>query len=259
MVSEILTLLQIAKTAFDLSDRVRDFGKGRIGRALASLPATLIDFGGEWLNEQRIMNLEQLRRRTEEILTARDSQQSHVEISPNILVPLAQAVSAESRDELQEMFARLLANAADPDRQNRVRREFIDLVSQMEPLDARLLLGISQAPTYSEFIDRVKAQFPDAPTGWETPADRIAFRILDYRNLMSDFTFDAIDLALDNLIHLRCIEIIEKGGRRSGNVLRHLIEHCDKETAGGPADFRDRVDTVRFTTRGRELLRALEL
>ena len=58
---------------------------------------------------------------------------------PSVSLPLLKAAAEESRDELQELFARLLANSMDPDRRSIVRRAFTDAIQQMEPLDALIL------------------------------------------------------------------------------------------------------------------------
>jgi hypothetical protein len=60
-------------------------------------------------------------------------------ISPALALPLFAAARDETREELQELWARLLAAAMDPSRRSLVRREFIEIVKQIEPLDARVL------------------------------------------------------------------------------------------------------------------------
>lgn len=78
-----------------------------------------------------------LRRRTEQILQERDVQQL-VELSPNIAAALIAGAQEESREELAELWARLLANAMDP-KLSSVRHSFIEAVKEMDPTDALVL------------------------------------------------------------------------------------------------------------------------
>jgi hypothetical protein len=67
-------------------------------------------------------------------------------VSPSIAIPLLRAAYDESRPELQELWAQLIAAAMDPKRRNRVRRSFIDTVQRMDPLDTlvlKILVGLS--------------------------------------------------------------------------------------------------------------------
>jgi hypothetical protein len=52
---------------------------------------------------------------------------------------LLEAAQQESRTEMQEIWARLLANAMDTDRAADVRPEFVAALQKLQPLDALLL------------------------------------------------------------------------------------------------------------------------
>jgi hypothetical protein len=116
---------------------VHDAG-GYLGRVFADVPADLVGaLGGAWLHERHIRLRSRLRRRTEEILRERDVQEV-IELSPNMAAALIAGAQEESRDELMELWARLLANAVDP-KLNSVRRSFIEAVQAMDPSDAKTL------------------------------------------------------------------------------------------------------------------------
>ncbi|MEJ0010612.1 MAG: Abi-alpha family protein [Alphaproteobacteria bacterium] len=59
-------------------------------------------------------------------------------------IPLMRAAYDESRPELQEIWARLIAAAMDPQRAPRVRISFIETVKRMDPLDALVLQKLAQ-------------------------------------------------------------------------------------------------------------------
>jgi Abortive infection alpha len=54
---------------------------------------------------------------------------------PPLIPPIAVAAADESRDELQDLWARLLAAATDPKRAKTFRIAFVDLAKKMDPLD----------------------------------------------------------------------------------------------------------------------------
>jgi Abortive infection alpha len=60
-------------------------------------------------------------------------------VSPSPAIPLLRAAYDESRPELQELWARLIAAAMDPERAYRVRRSFIEAIQKFDPLDALVL------------------------------------------------------------------------------------------------------------------------
>jgi hypothetical protein len=61
-----------------------------------------------------------------------------IELSPNVAAALIAGAQEEGREELMELWARLLANAMDPSLGN-VRHSFIVAVKNMDPPDAMLL------------------------------------------------------------------------------------------------------------------------
>jgi Abortive infection alpha len=58
--------------------------------------------------------------------------------SPSVLIPLMEAASQESRTELQDIWAALLANSM-IDGGKKVRREYVDAAKKIEPVDACVL------------------------------------------------------------------------------------------------------------------------
>jgi Abortive infection alpha len=121
---------------------VHDTG-GYLRRVFAEVPADLVGVvGGAWLHERHIRLRDKLRRRTEQILRERDVQDV-IELSPNMVVALIGGAQEEGREELMELWARLLANAMDPNL-NSVRQSFIEAVKKMDPLDAVVLRHIHE-------------------------------------------------------------------------------------------------------------------
>jgi hypothetical protein len=104
-------------------------------------------------------------------------------VSPSLAIPLLRAAYDESRPELQELWAQLIAAAMDPQRANRVRRSFIDTVQRLDPLDALVLkeLGVGAA----------------GPRSVSNP--------LDFLTQQLKVSADEIEVSTINLHDLRCV------------------------------------------------------
>ena len=98
--------------------------------------------GGNWLRVRRAENLLVTLEKARERLEKRG-----IKVEPTSLsigLPILIAAADESRDELQEIWARLLAAAADPVRAKAFRNQFIEVVKRMDPLDAPVLQLVQQ-------------------------------------------------------------------------------------------------------------------
>jgi hypothetical protein len=134
----------IAETTGKGVDLVRDIG-AFLNRTVGTIPADLLRVGGgDWLHEVAERNLARLRARTARLLEEIEPERI-AEPSPSLVLPLLQAAADESRERLQELWAALLANAL-VDGGIRVRRDYFEVVRQMEPLDALLLDIVRRHP-----------------------------------------------------------------------------------------------------------------
>jgi hypothetical protein len=102
------------------------------------------------LRAARILTQDWYARRVTEKLRERNIREEQLKaVPPNIAVPLLEAAQDEARDELREIWARLLTNAMDPNRSSRVRLEFIETLKQLNPLDALVLNELVTTPNMS--------------------------------------------------------------------------------------------------------------
>lgn len=112
---------------------------------VGTIPEDLVGvFCGDWLKVRRAQNLAEMLAKAKEEL--RKSGVDHPQqASLPIMLPLLEAAANEDRPLIQDMFAKLLSAAADPARSGLVRREFVDVVKQMDPLDAQILTRIGNS------------------------------------------------------------------------------------------------------------------
>jgi hypothetical protein len=61
--------------------------------------------------------------------------------SLKLAIPILAAAADENRDELRDLWERLLAAAMDPNRQGAFRQNFITIVKEMDPFDALVLFS----------------------------------------------------------------------------------------------------------------------
>jgi hypothetical protein len=131
-------------------------------------------------------------------------------------VPLIEAATLEEDDKLQDMFARLLVTATNPNAAVKAQRSFVTILQDLGPLEALLLDRIYNAPTRPGTV--LTAKLPDGYVSDETSEEMPPYEV---------------QLALWNLVRLGCIE---PGGTWGGGSTvsaatmtalgRALVEAC---------------------------------
>jgi hypothetical protein len=129
-------------------------------RVIGGIPENLVGLAvGDWLEHMRRRNLARLEANTARILEQIDRSRL-IEPSPSVLIPLLQAAVDESRGELQQIWANLLARLM-TDRENKVRRAYFEVLNQMEPLDVTILEycgWLFQSEHLAEIEERVREE-----------------------------------------------------------------------------------------------------
>ena len=112
---------------------------GYLKETFGTVPQDLVGLlAGDWLKVKRAENLVRTVEKMRERLKARGVEPTEPP-SLSLLLPILVAAAEESRNDLQDIWARLLAAAADPSRVKLFRIGFIDAVKKMDPLDAGVL------------------------------------------------------------------------------------------------------------------------
>lgn len=116
---------------------------GYVGRVLGTAPDDAVGLVlGDPLRFVRTAIASQYDKLLTKLLAERGVRQPQP-VTPALAIPLLRAAYDESRPELQDLWARLLAAAMDPAREENVRQSFIAAISQLDPLDARVLVWMS--------------------------------------------------------------------------------------------------------------------
>jgi Abortive infection alpha len=134
---------------------------GFLREVLGTVPEDLVGyFGGDWLKIRRAENAARMIEKAKARLEARNVKPERPSIS--VALPLLIAAADEDRDELQEIWARLLAAAMDPARSKAFRGAFIEIVKKMDPLDAVALQYMrdnSRPAMPNNLAERISNQF----------------------------------------------------------------------------------------------------
>ena len=163
------------------------------------VPQDLIGvMGGNWLHHKRRRNLAILEARTAAYLE-HVSADRRFEPSSSVLVPLLTAAADESREGLQALWAALLANAM-VDEGRKVRREFFDLLRQLEPSDAIVLNLLGHPPLWQRPLDPNEAVVHVA---------RKQQFVLAAESL--GLSAAGLEVSLDALGRLHCVKLIPSG------------------------------------------------
>lgn len=183
---------EVAKTTGKVIDAGRDLAPF-LNRVFGAVPEDVVGIlGGDWLHQARMRNGIRMLVRTKEILESRGITSSLKEIAPKHLRPLLGAAADDNDDEVVELWASLLANAMDPNKDVDIRGRFVETLNKFDPIDVRIfkLAGQNQLPD--------EMPIPNVP------------EILGKRASM-------VEISLDHLMELKCviksnIKVMKKGG-----------------------------------------------
>jgi hypothetical protein len=202
-----------AKAADKALTIVHDTG-GYLREVVGDLPKNAVGIlGADWLGQKRIRNLDAMMRRTEAILRERDAQPVD-QLSPNLATELLSSAQEESREELIELWARLLANALDPN-MNTLRHSFIEAVKKMDPPDARVVSHI--------YLHRMSSIQPGDTSSSNTALGQIA---RDLQTRSAD-----VEVSTSNLEHLGFLRQLPSGNWVVTAVFREFMRACYPEHA----------------------------
>ena len=143
------------------------------------------------ITEQQAKIFGRVTRRVQELLDTAGVQPDEIRPCPLMLGALwTERASLEENSTLQELWARLMANALNPNFQEEVRAAFPDIITALSPLEA-VVLNDSYESLRNAGI-------------WDTPQCTEAKLTFDKEKLMQDFKVDELNLNASLLNLERC-------------------------------------------------------
>ena len=196
-------LQEAAKAIGKATDLLSSTG-GYAADVAGSLPHNLVGILGDKVFHSRRMRAIEL----DEAYRARLRQRNvePAEISPSVAIPLLEGAVDETRETLKEIWERLLANAADPSRRERVRLTFIDIVKRMDPLDTSVLKAIA-----------AKKPPPEANLSMKAGERHALARQLGV-------TSDEFEVSFDNLKRLELVRRDGQGVHHTNSLGREFLK-----------------------------------
>lgn len=180
----------VAETGGKALDTVNNLGGffSRIfGPALEEAGGMLHDF----VRFHRSVRLIRLQQRYEEMRAAAGLTMTKP-LDLKVALPLLEAASIETNDDLQDMFARLLVNGTNSNSGIEIKRAYVSILQDFTPLEARLLVALCNAPKSEKGIRT--AALPDRYLNDKKEDEPAEEPPLD------------VALALSNLARLGCVE-----------------------------------------------------
>ena len=199
---------EIAKTtskALDVTEKVGGFVAKVIGEPVECAVGMLSD-------KLRFMRWERQIRmvdKCEEIIKKRKIEGRLRPVPPKLALPIMENASLEENDQLQDLWANLLSSALDPSFMEPVRSAFIDIIKQLEVIDAHILNFLYKS--YRSALSRKEINENDRPSsiGWSKEEIINALKISP----------SIYHTSVDNLMRVRCVSplVLILSGIRAGN------------------------------------------
>jgi hypothetical protein len=232
---------------------VKEFGNV-LGRSVRVLLAPLRGFLWEWERIEQIIikGVEQrLKSRQEENLKTPD---------PAIAVPLIQTLSYTVQNEiLREMYLNLLANSMDKSQDKNVHPSFVEIIKQMDTLDAKLFKVL--APMYEGYLPAVNPRIclvgKDKFLPNEAPEWFLDMNIDGYDAF--DISASLVRLGRLGIIELMYDRIVEEGRieeLKKSPVLVSILKKCQSENPAIQLEIRVDDSVIHVNEFGKQFARS---
>jgi hypothetical protein len=158
----------VAENTFDIGKQAKDIAEAaNVSVDAVAKLGTFVDntFGnaiknglgliGDKLAYYRLERAIELQHKVEERLKAKGvNAKRYVPVSFGL--PIFEKATVEENDDMQQLWANLLTNALDPNYTGKITRNFVSILADIEPIDARILDMIVRE--YGAFPDAVKSK-----------------------------------------------------------------------------------------------------
>ena len=218
-------------------DAIRDAGPW-LDRIFGDLVEDSVGVVADQIKYLRLKNFMKLRDKTNRLLSQRDIVDTRC-IPLKFALPLIEAATLEDDEMLQELWARLLANAMDPDFKPQISSSFITVVKDFGPMEVRILR------TLYEMHRRPKSNMREdyGPRG-----EWFRRQMGDERPIPTEFGQNFLGIPIaewigwENLQRLGCVEGVSSSTGRGGGRLTEfgnaLVIACmfGPDAVDGPDD-----------------------
>lgn len=142
-----------------------------------------------------------LAERGREILDQRGIQGPLRPIPYKLALPIIENASLEDNDELQDLWANLLASAVDPQFEGPIRTAYVDIIKQLEVVDVHILNEAYES--YKNWLEGMLRKETVPSNRYYLPSgNSIKKDVIIERLAISPYVYEN---SIDNLVRVRCL------------------------------------------------------
>ena len=202
-VTEIAKATQeVAKTARTGIEAAQGFGNF-VARVLGEPIETAVGLVSDRLKFVRFERQIRLAKRYSEVMARRELRSDEQPVPPKIALPAIENASLEEDDELQDLWANLLASSHDRTLNGVVRSGFVDIIKQLEVVDVHILNYV-----YSDILERNLSDKAPWKTDYKRELSLNPIRYGVHGNKIQSslgISRHVYECAVDNLLRVRCL------------------------------------------------------
>jgi len=140
--------------------------------------------------------------KVQEITNERAASGKPVGVQPRLAVPIIENASLEENNQLQDLWAHLLASAMNTETSIKVRNAFVDIIKQLEPIDVQILEVCFKKLRESQLTRKAKFGHKE----WFTETDATSYPITQKHVIDAlDITKQTYMESADNLMRVRLL------------------------------------------------------
>lgn len=195
---------EIAKTTkagIEATEKLGSF----VSRIIAEPTDTVVGMLTDRLKYMRWERQQRLTQRAKEFIKDRNIIGALKVVPPKIALPIIENASLEENDELQDLWAYLIASAVDPNYEGQIRAAYINIIKQLEVNDVHILrLVYAYYKSRNEYDD---ADHSDEVTASTSNDIEPQYMPLNMEYIVNELGIgeSAYKESIDNLIRVRCI------------------------------------------------------
>jgi hypothetical protein len=192
-------LAKTARTGLEIADKSRTFLWNVLGKHIELASETFLSEPLRYLAAKRHLRLID---RYNELISARHLEGKTRPVPLKIALPVFEHASLETDDALQDLWANLLATAGDPNHASDIRVGFVDIIKQLEPVDAKILSIL-----YRELLSICSRYQKENASGGDghfaSPTDFPVERTVVFQQVpISDVEYEE---SVENLMRVGCV------------------------------------------------------
>lgn len=224
--NEIKQIAKTANKAMDLAAKAGSFIDSIVGGGIKELGDSFHD----WATYYRFKNLISIQDMVYAIYKERKILNKHTKIPARLAIPLINEASIEDNEQLQKMWAQLIANSTDPNLSTNVHPAFIEVLKQLQPDEAIIIRELTKIKSYPVITQRSFSYNTNKHGGF--PNNMLFKELISiFEKICSSFNLTSANQACTYLDNLRRLQILEFNYGDSISLRDNPLDYFNTERA----------------------------